>query len=187
MHNDNRYSAADLMPDDALSRTILQMRAKKIAYTQPEKTKEQATVPYIHFKLGLNEHYGIPYQYITEVIDNATLTTLPFTENYVSGIINRRGKLLAVINLRKFFQLSDTADNHSNNINIIIVKYKALSVGIVANYIIGSDAYNIDTSRIPYDGIIDTKYIAGLHGGKTAILNVETIILELEQRLNRTF
>ena len=59
---------------------------------------------YMTFKSG-NEYYGLKIQYVKEIIQFQAITAIPETENYIKGLINLRGKVIPVIDVRLRFKL----------------------------------------------------------------------------------
>jgi purine-binding chemotaxis protein CheW len=175
--------AFDFMPKDDVSQQILRKRAAFIAKEDITITENTGTVDYIHFIVGKNEHYGIPYPYIKEVIDHVAITQIPCALESVAGVINRHGSLLAVINLSVFFQLQDTPP--SENCNVIVVESNGITLGIIVDKLVDSDTYNPDEMKMndTHEGVINTRYIVGLDQGKTAILHIKNMIADLQQQL----
>jgi purine-binding chemotaxis protein CheW len=181
-----KQRADQFMPTDEQSLLVLQKRADFFAAKKDIKFEEAPLTSYVKFKLGENEQYGIPFCIAKEVIRLANITPLPFVPNYVSGIINHRGLLLTVINLKEFFQLSGNVINNKTN-EIIIIKLKNIILGFHVDYIDGTDLYQSERLELLMSRSkkIKTEYILGLHNGKTAILNVEPIINDICKQLNR--
>lgn len=176
--------ARDFMPDSQIALRILKERANRIAKIENTKQKMETT-SYIRFSLGNNEHYGIPYQFAKEVMHNVKPTKLPHVPKFIAGVINRRGALLAVLDLREFFNIPFSSDNTKTN--IIIIATKHILVGIQANNIDGSDAFETDglDSPLSIESSIKPEFILGLHKGVTAILNVEAIISDPKFQINK--
>lgn len=57
---------------------------------------------YMTFKSG-NEYFGLKIQYLNEIISFQTITPIPETERYIKGLINLRGKMIPVIDVRLRF------------------------------------------------------------------------------------
>lgn len=71
---------------------------------QLEEDQESSTNQYVIFKLH-GESYGVSIQYV-EIIEKVThITRVPNAQPHVMGVINLRGEIVPVINLRKFFAL----------------------------------------------------------------------------------
>ena len=54
---------------------------------------------YMTFKSG-NEYFGLKIQYVNEIIGFQSITAIPETEDYIKGLINLRGKIIPVIDVR---------------------------------------------------------------------------------------
>src|SRR5665647_1033115 len=94
------------MPVDEERKKILIARAQALA-RQPEKEEVAAgRIEIIEFLLAY-ERYGIESSYIGEVYPLKDLTPIPCTPPFVLGVMNVRGKIISVIDMRKFFELPD--------------------------------------------------------------------------------
>lgn len=177
MKNKIKYSAADLMPNDAKACQILNERAKKLA-EKSETIEKKVTVNYIRFQIGNNEYYGIPYHSVQEVIENVVLTKIPHAEQCVAGVINHRGTLLTIIDLTQFFQIPSV--EFSQKIYVIVTKIKGVSIGVMANKIEDIAEYEKISNESSYQGMIRAQYILGIHDNHTTILNMDTMMTDLQ-------
>ena len=83
-------------------KTILKARAKALAL-EPEREKRKGEyLEVVEFLLAY-ETYAIETAYVREVYPLKELTVLPCTPPFVLGIINVRGQILSVIDIKKFF------------------------------------------------------------------------------------
>lgn len=112
---------------------ILRERALALA-REPEKAETAERLEVVEFLLA-HELYGIESSYIREVHPLKELTPLPCTPPFVLGIMNVRGKVLSVIDLRKFFDLPEKGLTDLNK--VIIVNDDAMEFGILADAILG--------------------------------------------------
>lgn len=178
-------NAADFMPHDKQSQQILRDRANRLAKVKMDTREENEAISYIRFRLGKNEHYGIPYLSAKEVMHGITLTQLPNTASFIAGLINWRGMLLTILDLQGLFhnQLSDS----KSDISVIVVMTNGITVGILADNIEGSDFYSPTglEAALTADHVIKSDYILGLHNGNTAIINVEKIVLDIKSQLSQ--
>lgn len=177
----NARTGALLIPQDETSQHILQERAIHLAKPIIMETRNQDATTYVCFKLGSNERYGITYQYVKEIIHGAVPTPVPCAPDFINGIINLRGTLLAVLDLKRFFHVQTT--EISKNVYIIIVEDHPITMGILVDDIEGRSVYDtwqLDTSPTA-EGIIKPEYIVGLHNGMTAIINIHAILTDLIQ------
>lgn len=182
INNQMNRAASDLMPNDEASQKILRERADQLAYYAPE-IKKKSTVHYIRFKMGDNEYYGIPYENVYEVIDHVVLTKIPHVHECVAGVINYRGILLTIIDLIQLFQIKSSES--LQKIYVIVTKVDDISIGIMANDIVGIDEYEKEkiNNEIIYQGCISTKHVLGIHNGMTTLLNMNSIMNELKKIL----
>jgi len=120
-----------LSPEE--QRRILRERALALA-REPEKEETAAGLEVVEFLLAY-ERYGIESSYIREVYPLKDITPLPGTPPFVLGIMNVRGKILSVIDLRKFFDLPQKGLTDLNR--VIIVHDDFMEFGILADAILG--------------------------------------------------
>jgi len=91
-----------------------------------ETTKDQ----YLTFEID-NEEYAVGIAYVKEIITMVPITKVPDTPDYVEGIINVRGDITPVINVRKrFLKESKPFDELSC---IVFVVYKGYYLGLIAD------------------------------------------------------
>jgi chemotaxis signal transduction protein len=171
-------SAIDCFPKNTEMTTILSERAKLIAAQYIDKIQRDEPDTYISFYLGETERYGIDYQYVKEVIDNINLTKLPCSIPCIAGVINKRGALLAILDLKQF--LFNQTVSH-DKFSIIIATAENITFGILVDRIIGNKNYNKNflDSPFPSENIDTMEYILGLHEGKVAILNIRAVTTAL--------
>lgn len=172
-------SAPNLMPVDEESYRILHERADFLATVTVDSNANEANVSYIKFHLGEHEWYGIPYHYVKEVVRNVLPTKIPSVPDYIVGVINRHGALIAVFDLKQRLSLQ-TSKNE--NTDIILVSHKNRTVGFLVDYIEGSDKYDphdLETHLSP-GWMAKPEYIIGLHQGVIAILDVEVLLSDVQ-------
>jgi purine-binding chemotaxis protein CheW len=84
---------------------VLEQRARALAVPlQPERPADQG-IDAISFQLS-RERYAIETRYVRQVMPLQTITPIPRTADFVVGLINVRGELIAVFDLRKFLDLA---------------------------------------------------------------------------------
>ena len=81
------------------------------------------TRQYLTFKLG-NEIFGTDVAKVREVLDFTTITAIPRTPDFMSGVINLRGSVVPVVDLRLCFQMSKT--ERTRNTCIVVVEVQVL-------------------------------------------------------------
>jgi purine-binding chemotaxis protein CheW len=85
---------------------------------------------YLIFTLG-KESYGIEIQYVTEIISLQAITTVPKLPVYVKGIINLRGKIIPVMDMRLRFKMDTIAYNERTC--VIIIEMREEVVGLIVD------------------------------------------------------
>jgi len=177
--------AVSFMPRDPDSQRILRERAERIATLEVQQDATETKVAYVRFQLGEHDYYGIPYHAINEVMHKPMLTKVPGVPEYIAGIINRRGMLISILDLRNFFNTEANAEH--KDAYIIVVTEDNMTIGIMVDAIEGSDTLDptLLDAPLPSAGIIKPEYILGLHNGVTAIINIEAIMADLLKQLTK--
>lgn len=85
---------------------------------------------YLTFALG-KECYGIEIRYVTEIIGIQTITQIPELPEYVKGIINLRGKIIPVIDVRIRFK--NEPKEYNDRTCIIVVDIEDISIGLIVD------------------------------------------------------
>jgi purine-binding chemotaxis protein CheW len=115
----------------------------------------------VTFKLG-NEEYAVNILKVQEINRMKEITRVPNTPSYVEGVINLRGKVIPVINLRSKFGL----ENKENDIQsrIMIMDIQGITMGLVVDAV--SEVLRIPSNIIeatpPMASNISTEYIMGI-------------------------
>ena len=87
-----------------------------LGYSEVEEHKSK----YMTFKSG-NEYFGLKIQYVNEIIQIQAITAVPETEDYIKGLINLRGKIIPVIDVRLRF--GQEAFEYNDRTCIIVIQY----------------------------------------------------------------
>ncbi len=92
------------------------------------------TRQYLTFKLG-NEVFGIDVAKVREVLDFTTITEIPRTPDFMSGVINLRGSVVPVVDLRLCFQMSKTERTRNTCIVVVevLLEGEATVIGALAD------------------------------------------------------
>jgi purine-binding chemotaxis protein CheW len=169
------YHAGDHKSDQA----ILDERAKRLAMPLADKTA-QDTFDVVAFTIGA-EKYIIESSYVMEVAKMGAYTPVPGTPNFVTGVTNLRGVILALIDLRKFLTLP--ARGVTDLTRIIVLGQSKLELGLLAQRV--DQSYPLSRSLIletPDNISAGTKkYLKGVTA--EAALFLDAKILLDDQRL----
>jgi purine-binding chemotaxis protein CheW len=137
---------------------------------------------YLTFTMA-EEEYGIGILKIKEIIGMMPITTVPQTPEFVKGVINLRGKVIPVVDLRLRFGM-DSID-YTERTCIIVVEIEGQSgtvmIGIVVDSV--SEVLNIkgdDIEETPTFGTkLNTDYILGMakvEGGVKILLDIDRVL-----------
>jgi purine-binding chemotaxis protein CheW len=120
---------------------------------------------YLTFALN-NEEYGIEILKVNQIIRLQEITTIPRTPPFVRGVINLRGMIIPIIDLRRKFAMTDHADTERSCIVVINLEQdnKHVQMGIVIDEV--REVLEIppaDIEETPRFGSgIDTAFIMGM-------------------------
>lgn len=78
---------------------------------------------YVTFKSG-NEYFGLKIEYVNEIIVFQEITAIPESEDYIKGLINLRGKIIPVIDVRLRFKQEPF--EYDDRTCIIVINYKEM-------------------------------------------------------------
>lgn len=92
--------------------------------------KGDETVQVIVFKLG-DEKYGVDINQVREIIRPTQITRIPNAPDFVEGVINLRGQITTIINLRKRFGMEPKEID--NDTRIIVVEYNNAIIGMMVD------------------------------------------------------
>lgn len=109
-----------------------------------------------------NEIYGIEIKYVTEIIGIQSITKVPEVPDYVKGIINLRGKIIPVIDVRLKFGKEAIAYN--DRTCIIVIDVSGVSVGLIVDNVDEVLSIEDDDIAQPPTGRMgfENKYIKGI-------------------------
>ncbi len=127
-----------------------------------------------------DEVYGIEILKVREIIGLMDITNVPQTPNYMKGVINLRGKVIPIIDLRLKFSMPE--GEHTQETCTIVVEVDSTSIGIIVDNV--SEVMEIKGEEIenaPQFGQgIDADFIIGLGKTKEAIV----ILLDIAKVLS---
>lgn len=116
---------------------------------------------YLTFALG-DEVYGIEIKHVTEIIGIQAITKVPEVPAYVKGIINLRGKIIPVIDMRLKFNKEQIP--YDDRTCIVVIEIRQIPVGLIVDNV--DEVLNISDENIapPPDRktSADNKYIQGI-------------------------
>lgn len=154
------------------------------AYAGKHKEMEGCAGKYLTFALG-NEEYGIQIVKVKEIIGMMAITSLPKTDTYVKGVINLRGRVISVIDLRLKFEMQ--AADYTERTCIIVVEIEkddaVIPIGLVVDAV--SEVNNIKADEIDappaFGASVETNFILGMAKKEDGV----KILLDIDRVLRR--
>lgn len=147
-----------------------------------EEDEDTQKDKFLTFRLA-EEEYGIEICHVTEIVGMQKITTLPDMPDYVKGMINLRGKVIPVLDVRTRFKIP--ARDYDNRTCIVVVNINDSSVGLVVDTV--RDVAHIPEKEIEPPSQIQKKtgnsFIKGM--GKVGdevkiLLDVDKLLYEKE-------
>lgn len=135
-------------------------------------------VQMVAFKLG-REEYGIDILQVQEIKKMTDITRVPHTPDYIKGVINLRGSVLPVIDLKTRLDLME--QEYTDDTRIIIVKVDEIAVGMIVDAVSEVLAISQDQIEAPQESVggVSTDYLSGvgkMENRLLILLNLEAII-----------
>jgi purine-binding chemotaxis protein CheW len=125
------------------------------------------------------ETYGVPISLVREIVRVPEITAVPNAQKYVEGVINLRGKIISVIDLRKRFGETELEASKKNR--IVVVELESRTVGLIVNS--ASEVLKISPADIEPPSAVflngEVDYVTGV--GK--LNNRLVILLDLNKAL----
>jgi purine-binding chemotaxis protein CheW len=176
MKNQNTALSASEGSTSAV-KEVLKARARALARPLAAPASTGSTIDVIEFNLA-KERYAVEQEFVQEVHPLHTLTPLPCTPAFLAGVVNLRGQILPVIDIKKFFDLPDAGitDLHM----VIVVRDKDMELGILADAVAGLRSIPVETLQLSLPTLagIRAAYLKGVTGDRIAVLDVMKILAD---------
>ena len=141
---------------------------------------------YLTFNL-MEEYYGVSVKWILQIIAIPDITKIPKTPPFVMGVINLRGKIIPVIDLRLKFGLP--TQEYNERTSIVIIKVQGENAEVYIGIIVDKvnevlDIHMKEIEKTPAFGVdFDAQYILGMAKVKNKVvtlLNIDKILTHIE-------
>ncbi|MBU1223612.1 MAG: chemotaxis protein CheW [Gammaproteobacteria bacterium] len=165
------------LPDAEETRRILKARAQALGRKADPVEATGERIEVVEFILA-QERYAVESEHVRDVYPLEQLTPVPCTPAFVLGIVNLRGEILSVIDIKKFFDLPDKGLTDLNK--VIVLDSGSMRFGILADVIVGVHAIpvaDIQASLPTLTGIRE-EYLKGVTSGRTVILDAEKLLTD---------
>ncbi|WP_130471036.1 chemotaxis protein CheW [Candidatus Magnetaquicoccus inordinatus] len=113
---------------------ILRQRAEEMALPEQSTEEDRQALAVVEFTLGA-EHYAIELRHVREIVPFRELTPLPGVMEAIAGVINLRGEIVALLDLKRLFALPVSAAD--GNSRILVLRSVDRELAVLADAIIG--------------------------------------------------
>lgn len=120
---------------------------------------------YVTFKSG-NEYFALKIEYVNEIIVFQEITEIPESEDYIKGLINLRGKIIPVIDVRVRFKQEPM--KYTDRTCIIVINVKDIVVGLIVEKVAEvveikeEDILPPPSATIGHEEKTQNKYVYGI-------------------------
>jgi len=164
-------------PGGEEAKAILKARARALAEPPLSAERDEERIDVLEFLLS-SESYAIETSFIAETFPLTDFTPLFCTPPFVLGIINVRGRIVSIVDMRRFFDLPVVGLANLNR--VIIVRDESMEFGILADSIVGIRSLlrqDLQSSLPTLTGIRD-EFLAGVTGDRLVLLDMGKILAD---------
>jgi len=168
-------------PQATFSETLAQ-RAEKYARPQerPEEAPEDSLRVLIFVQGG--EHYAIPVGCVRQGLAEARVTPLPCVPSHYRGVINLRGRILSVLDLRRFWGLP--SNEISGPARVLVVQAGALELAVLVDDVHYLAAISLQKIVPPAAAGIGLAHVQGVGPDGVVIVDVESLAADRRLRVH---
>jgi purine-binding chemotaxis protein CheW len=138
----------------------------------------------IGFRVG-RETFGVPIRLVHEIVRVPEITSVPDSPGYVEGVINLRGKIVSVVDLRKRFGEKEITSNKKNR--ILVTEVEGKMVGLIVDA--ASEVIKIPETEVDLPPSVfeegELNYVTGvgkLNGRLVIMIDLSKILQKGELR-----
>ena len=154
---------------------ILRLRAVTLARKREDVGAQGTPLELLEFTLA-HERYAVESRFIIEVHTLHELTPLPAVPDFIRGIVNLRGRILPVLDLKKFFELPEPGltDLH----RIVVVRGHDLELGLLADTVVGLRQVALESLQptLPTLTGIRAEYLKGISAARLVVLDLDRVL-----------
>jgi purine-binding chemotaxis protein CheW len=156
---------------------LLKARAVELARRPAEDADRSMRLDCLEFQLS-GESYAVEMSYIVETLPLSEFTPLFCTPPFVLGIINLRGRMVSIVDLRRFFELPAVGLSDLNR--VIVVGDAAMEFGVLADSITGMRSLlrsELQPAPATFTGIRE-EFSTGVTADRLALLDLGKILAD---------
>ena len=164
------------LPDAEATARILKARAQALA-REPGEARDADALEIVEFMLA-HERYGVETCFVRDIHPLTNLTPLPCTPAFVLGIVNLRGEIVSVIDLKKFFDLPETGLSDLNK--VVVLQSATMRFGVLADAVLGVRRVPVAEIQPPLPTLtgIREQYLKGVTHERTIVLDAQKLLAD---------
>ncbi|MEJ8554566.1 chemotaxis protein CheW [Tepidibacter sp. Z1-5] len=129
---------------------------------------------------GSSQKYAVEVAYINEVYSIKNVTMLPCTPAFIVGIMNFRGKIISVIDIRNFLGFTMNKIDADNVKKVIVINMNEIELGIAVDEILGCKDIHLSEIQKNISTItnFNTYYFEGITKERSIVLDIKNIMMD---------
>ena len=162
-------TSIDVVEEERMD-AVLRKRAKKLSREFLKVGSDEELLEIVEFRLG-PERYGVASLHVGGVIPLRERAIIPCTPPFVAGIINLRGRIVSLIDLKFFFDIPAT--EISEETRVVVLRSGEMELGILADALVGIRMISLRNVHPPLPTMagVRSAYLLGVEGEDTALLD----------------
>lgn len=158
-------------------REILRKRAEMLASRTSEEPGERDEMDVVEFRLA-HQKYALESLFIREIVPLEGLTPIPCTPVHVRGVINVRGRIFSVIDLRNFFDLSGSEE--AKLPRVILLSSPDMELAVLADSVDGFRPIPLNQVRAGPAALSGKRrsYLRGVAGEDVVVLDAGKLLAD---------
>jgi purine-binding chemotaxis protein CheW len=168
-------------PNGALTpeqkKAVFRQRARSLSKRRHSDAGDEDALQVIEFTLA-HERYAAEVKFVREICSPRNICPMPCTPSFVRGVINVRGQILSVMDMRGFFDLPD--NGLTNDARVIIAKHNDMELGILADSIIGDRKVPVRDIQLKLQTVtgISEQCVRGVTRDRLIVMNMEKFLTD---------
>ncbi|MCX6580660.1 MAG: chemotaxis protein CheW [Candidatus Aminicenantes bacterium] len=160
-------------------RQILAQRARQLAFTEIKQEQKGPPLEVVEFRLA-DETYALECRFIGEVYPLKALTPIPGAPAFVLGIIDIRGRIVSIIDLKRFFELPGKGLSDLARVIVLRDGDGGMEFGILAEEVLGVTSIPAGEIQPPPPTLtgIRAEYLEGVAKNRLIVLDAAKLLTD---------
>ncbi len=161
--------------EEASVQAILRSRAEELAKLPEVQARGVQIIEILEFVLG-KERYAFPSKYVREVFPLTEITPLPGVPDYILGVINVRGRILSVMDIRRLLDFGNVGLTNLNK--AIILQGGDMELAVLADEVTGVYVVDEDQGQRTLPTLAGNReeYLKGVTKDRVVVLDAEKLL-----------